>query len=184
MVGLTIDNAQAAFGLKQANAPDGWPVMSVPHLCRLDEHGIEYRSGYPANEAWINDRLRVIHGTKVVSNGSTAHRYLAHERVSTIYGHVHRHEWAERTRATREGPRTILAMSPGCLCMTSGAVPSTKGGIDITGQPVAATEDWQQGVAVIRYEDGEGRFVPEQVPILDGWSLYHGKEFNANTDPA
>lgn len=172
-----IDNARAAFGLRRANEPESWPVLSVPNLARLDEHGVTYLPGYPANEAWINDRLRVIHGHQVTSNGSTAHKYLAHERVSTVFGHIHRREWAERTRRTRQGPRTILALSPGCLCRTDGAVPSTKGGVDLDGMPVSATEDWQQGVAVFTYESGEGRFVPEQVPIHDGWALYHGKEF-------
>jgi hypothetical protein len=172
-----IDNASAAFGLRVGNAPDGWPVLSIPNLCHLDAHGISYLSGYPANETWINDRLRVIHGHQVVSNGSTAHKYLAHERVSTVYGHIHRREWAERTRRTREGRSTILALSPGCLCNTQGAVPSTKAGFDVKGMPVYTAEDWQQGIAVFQYEPGEGRFVPEQVPILDGWTLYHGKEF-------
>ena len=174
-----IDNATAAFGLRKANTPESWPVLSVPYLCNLDDHGISYEAGYPANEWWINDRLRVIHGHQVVSNGSTAHKYLSHERVSTVYGHIHRREWAERTRATREGPRTILALSPGCLCRLDGAVPSTKSGRDLDGAPVGNTEDWQQGVAVFTFEEGEGRFVPEQVPILDGWALYHGREFTA-----
>lgn len=177
-----LDNAKAAFGLTQANTPDNWPVLSVPFLCRLDDFDIEYRAGYPANEAWINDRLRVIHGHLVASNSSTAHKYLANERVSVVFGHVHRREWAERTRSTREGPRTILAMSPGCLCRTDGGVPSTKGGTDLFGVPIKNTEDWQQGVAVFTYEDGEGRFIPEQVPIIDGWTIYRGKSFQASVD--
>ena len=96
------------------------------------------------------------------------------------FGHVHRREWAERTRQTYDGPRTICAISPGCLCLTNGGVPSTKGGIDVRGNPVASVEDWQNGILVVRYEDGDGRFIPEQVPIIDGWTLYHGKEFTAN----
>lgn len=173
-----LDNARAAFGLRRAgDPPSSWPVLSVPSLLRLDDHGVTYVPGYPANEWWINDRLRVIHGHQVTSNGSTAHKYLAHERVSTVFGHIHRREWAERTRRTREGARTILALSPGCLCRTDGAVPSTKGGTDLDGMPVASTEDWQQGLAVFTFEPGDGRFVPEQVPILDGWAIYRGREF-------
>jgi hypothetical protein len=37
-----MDNARAAFGLRQGATTDGWPVLSVPHLCRLDEHAITY----------------------------------------------------------------------------------------------------------------------------------------------
>jgi hypothetical protein len=186
-----IDNAEAAFGLRRGGAPDSWPVLSVPNLCNLDEQGISYRPGYPANEVWINERLRVVHGSHVVSNGSTAHRYLSQERASVLYGHIHRREWAERTRAHYGGSRTILAMSPGCLARTDGCVPSTKGGIDLDGMPIRSTEDWQSGVAVIHYEPGDGVFLPEMVPFisrrdnpLDGncWTVYQGKELQANCD--
>lgn len=176
-----IDNAAAAFGIRQANVPSSWPVMSVPHLLHLDSLSITYVPGWPAGEVWINDRLRVIHGDKVNSNGSTAHKYLDAERVSTIFGHIHRREWAERTRHTRDGGRTVLAMSPGCLARIDGAVPSTKGGTDLDGIPLTRYEDWQQGVAIIHYEEGDGRFVPEQVPIHDGWAMWRDREFVAGT---
>jgi hypothetical protein len=173
-----LDNAVSAFGLRKANMPDSWPVLSVPSLLRLDDHQITFHPGYPANKVWINERVKVVHGSKV-NQHSTAHQYLNTERVSVIFGHVHRREWAEQTRDTNEGPRTILAMSPGCLCRVDGRVPSTKSGIDHDGVPMANVENWQQGVAVITYEPGDGRFIPEQVPFHDGWALYRGKEFVA-----
>lgn len=174
-----MDNAMACFGLRKGNAPDSWPVMSVPYLCRMDEYGIEYMPGYPAAEVWINQRLRVIHGDKVASNASTAHRYLGTEKTSVIYGHIHRREWAERTRSDHDGPRTIMAASPGCLARVDGAVPSTKQGLDLDGRPLVRHEDWQQGLAIVRYEPGDGRFVYEQVPIRDGWAMWNGKEYAA-----
>ncbi|WP_218571937.1 hypothetical protein, partial [Pseudomonas sp. SZ57] len=58
-------NAKAAFGLKRANDPESWPVLSVPNLLRLDDLGVEYVEGYPAGEKWINDNLVCIHGHKV-----------------------------------------------------------------------------------------------------------------------
>lgn len=176
-----LDNAIAAFGLRRGNEPSTWPVMSFPHLCRFEEHNIEWVGGYPAGEFWINDRLRVIHGDKV-SSGSTAHKYLDEDRVSTIFGHVHRRELAERTRHTREGPRTIMAMSPGCLCRTDGAVPSTKQGVDEDGIPITRYENWQNGVAVVEYEEGDGRFAVEQVPIHHGWGRWRGHDFYASVD--
>ena len=174
-----LDNAAAAFGLRQGNTPESWPVMSVPFLCHFDRYSIEYLPGYPASTFWINDKLRVIHGDRHQSNGSTAHKYLATEKVSTIYGHIHRREWAERTRMDHDGPKTILAASPGCLARTDGAVPSTKGGIDLDGRPVRVQEDWQSGIAVVRFEPGDGRFVYEQVAIHDGWAMYNGREYMA-----
>ena len=177
-----LDNAAAAFGIRQANIPESWPILSVPHLLNLDAYSARYVPGYPAGEVWINDRLRVIHGDKVVSGGSTAHRYLNEERVSTIFGHIHRREWAERTRHGRDGGRTVLSMSPGCLCRIDGTIPSTKGGVDCDGLPVPRFEDWQQGLAVITYEDGDGRFAPEQVPIHDGFAFWRGREYSANPE--
>ena len=174
-----LDNAVAAFGLRRGGVPESWPVLSMPHLCGFDDHGVEYVPGYPAGSCWINERIRVVHGDKVASGGSTAHKYLATEKTSVIYGHIHRIEYAERTREDHDGPRTMMAASPGCLARTDGAVPSTKGGIDLDGRPVVRHEDWQQGCAVVEYEPGDGRFTYEQVAIRNGWARYRGKEFAA-----
>jgi predicted phosphodiesterase len=174
-----IDNAAAAFGLRQANKPETWPVLSVPNLCRFDEHDIEYLPGYPASSLWINERLRVIHGTRVRSGGSTAHAYLATEKTSVIFGHVHRREYAARTREDHDGPKETLAASPGCLARIDGAVPSTNGGTDLDGRPIVRHEDWQQGLAVVEYEVGNGRFTYANVAIHDGWAMWRGKEYRA-----
>jgi predicted phosphodiesterase len=174
-----LDNARAAFGLRRGNAPESWPVMSLPHLCRFDDHGVEFVPGYPASHVWMNDRLRVIHGDKVASGGSTAHKYLATEKTSVIFGHIHRREYAARTREDRDGPKEVMAASPGCLARIDGVVPSTRGGTDLDGRPMRRTEDWQQGFAVVRYQEGDGMFTYEQVAIHDGWAMHNGKEYRA-----
>ena len=176
-----IDNAVAAFGIRRGTKTNEWPVLSFPYLCCFDEHGIEYLPGYPSSEHYINDRLKVIHGAKVNSNGSTVHKYLDTERVSTISGHIHRREVGHRTRRTRDGARTIMAASPGCLARTDGKVPSTKGGVDLDGVPLTSHEDWQQGIAVVRYEEGDGRFIYHDVGIFDGWAVWRDREFTARS---
>ncbi len=174
-------NAAAAFGLRRGNLPDSFPVLSVPFLCRFDEPeiNIEYLAGYPASMYWINERLRVIHGDKVNSNGVTASKYLAREKVSVLYGHIHRREWAEITRQDHDGPRTVLAASPGCLAKISGEVPSVKGGTDLFGRPITRYEDWQQGLAVVDFQEGDGPFNLELVPIRDGKARWRGKDYDA-----
>jgi Fe-S cluster biosynthesis and repair protein YggX len=152
----------------------------VPFLCRFDDYDIEWLGGYPTGTHWITERLRVIHGNKVASNGSTAHKYLASEKTSVIYGHIHRREWAERTREDYDGPKTVLAASPGCLSRIDGAVPSTKGSVDLDGRPLTVVEDWQQGVAVVPYNEKTGEFVYEQIPIRNGWAMWRGKEYGAS----
>ena len=177
LVNYVLDNAKAAFGLRKGNTPDDWPVLSIPYLCRFNEYRIRYLAGYPASSFWINQRLRVIHGDKVRSNGSTAHSYLASSKTSVIYGHIHRREWAERSREDWDGAKTIMAASPGTLARTDGAVPSTKGGIDLDGRPLTVVEDWQQGFAVVTYQPGDGDFWYEQVPIHSGRCLWRGTLF-------
>ena len=177
LTNFMLDNAMAAFGIKQGKHPESWPVLSIPNLCRLDDFGIKYLSGYPASMVWINEHIKVIHGDIVRSGGSTAHAYLKREKISVIYGHIHRREWAEMTREDYDGPKTVTAASPGCLARIDGAVPSTKGGTDLDGRPLTRYEDWQQGLAVVQYEEGDGKFNMEMVTIREGWSLYRDKEY-------
>jgi len=173
-------NAAAAYGLRKGNTPDSWPVLSVPYLCRMDEFGVEYRPGYPAADYWVNEKLRIIHGDRVKSSGSTAHVYLNQEKTSVIYGHIHRIETAFKTREDFDGPRTIMAASPGCLARIDGAIPSTRGGVDLDGRPLIRHENWQQGMGVVSYEDsGAHRFSYDVIPIYDGWALYQGKEYTS-----
>lgn len=173
-------NAMAAYGLKRANQPESWPVLSVPFLVRMDEYDITYKPGYPAADYWLNEKLRVIHGDRVKSNGSTAHVYLNQEKTSVIYGHIHRIETAYKTREDYDGPRTIMAASPGCLARIDGAIPSTKGGVDLDGRPISRHENWQQGLGVVTYEkDGQAKFTYECLPIYGGWTMRNGKEYAA-----
>lgn len=175
LVNYLLDNAAAAFALRQGSRPDGWPVLSVPFLCRLDESNVEFLEGYPANDFWINERLRVIHGDRVKSSGSTAHVYLNEHKTSVLYGHIHRREWAERTFVKWDGAKTIMAASPGTLAKVDGSVPSTKGGLDLHGRPLTVVENWQQGIAVVMYEDtGEHRFFYNQVAFHNGTTEFRG----------
>ena len=174
-----IDNASEAFGLRRGNAPDSWPVMSVPFLCRLDEFGVEYVAGYPSNEWMLNDNLAIGHGSKVKTGGSTAHAYLPELRYSLCYGHVHREEFGSVTRKTLHGPRTYEAFSFGCLCKTTGVVPGAESGFDVHGQPVKAQNNWTNGLGVIEYEPGDGHFWREHVRIWNGRARWRGKTYVA-----
>jgi hypothetical protein len=171
-----MDNARAAFGLRQGATPEGWPVLSVPHLCRLDEHDVTYHPGYPASDLWLTSNLKVIHGDRVKSRGSTAHVYLSEHKVSVIYGHIHRRECAYRTREDIDGPAEIMAASPGCLARIDGAVPSTRQGLDLDGRPLTRAEDWQQGIGVVTIHDDGWQY--EHARIADGRAWWRGQIFN------
>lgn len=175
-----VANAVAAFGLRPGfTPPDTWPDLSIPHLLRFEELGVEYVGGYPAGLFWINERLACIHGHRVNSAGSTAARVVDDSRISLIFGHVHRMELQHRTRLAYEGAKFSLAATPGCLCRIDGTVPSTKSAPDAFGRPVPTVENWSHGVAVVTYKPGDGPFGVELVPIFDGNVLFRGRDLVA-----
>lgn len=179
MTDHTIKNNMAAYGLKRADKPESWPVLSVPFLCAFDTLDVEYISGYPANRYWINENLQVQHGHRVRSSGSTAKLVSDNERVSTIFGHVHRIETQYKTHPTYDGQKTNAAFSIGCLCRLDGAVPSKNRGVDLSGRPIGS-ENWQQAVCVVDYQDGNMPFnvTPVYINTFDGYrAVYNGKTY-------
>ena len=172
-------NALSAFGLRQGATPDGWPVMSLQNLLRLDEFDIKYMDAYPTSHWWINDQLRCEHGTKVNSSGSTAQKYMAETpHFSRAFGHTHRLEAQSRTTYDRAGKLKSVAINPGCLCRVDGGVPGVHSAIGTTGKPAEVWENWQNGVAVIRFKES-GEFFWELVQIEDGSTVYQGQEIAA-----
>jgi hypothetical protein len=171
-------NALSAFGIRRANLPKSWPVLSLPHVLRLDELDVGYVDAWPAGEHWINDRVRVIHGNKVRSGGSTAQAVVKDlPNVATLMGHIHRIETHFKTIHDRSGPVRSAAVSVGCLCRTDGAVPSVNGATGIDGRPAVHHEDWQQGLAIVRYTDDDYRIETHQ--IVNGVAVVGGQEFRA-----
>lgn len=172
-------NGMAAYGLQRANEPASWPVMSVPHLLRLDELGVKYIEGYPAASWYLNDRLKFKHGDKAGKRGTVANRIIDDERVSTIVGHTHHINITYKSVDTLRGQRTSFAATLGCLCRIDGAVPSTKSGQDSFGRPVKAYEDWQQAVGVVTYMEGDNPFALEHAYIHEGFTLFRGVAYFA-----
>lgn len=174
LVNYIIDNARAAFGLKRGREGEGWPVLSMPHLCRFGESGIDFLPGYPANRYFVNDGLQAIHGNKTGPHGTVAAKYLTKTKRSTMFGHIHSHDEAN---ATDEDGWQVWAGSAGCLCRVDGAVPSTNSGQDLEGNPVTVHESWQQGLFLGEFKPEGKAFAREHVAIRHGWSLWRGKEY-------
>jgi hypothetical protein len=172
-------NALAAFGLKQANTPDAWPVMSLPFLLRLAELNVRYVDAYPAATDWDNDNTRNIHGTRANSKGSTMSQYV-HElpHISTWAGHTHRAEIVYRTVLGARGePIESYAANPGVLCRTDGAVPSVHGALGASGVPERIVEDWQQGFGMLYYTETESW--PQVYRIKNGQTIIGDRVLSA-----
>lgn len=181
-----IDNLTAAAGIRKAKKigpGDEYPALSIQNLLRLDEMNVEYVGAYPAGATYINDNLAAIHGRKLGNKKrSAAQEVVEDERVSVIYGHTHHRALAAKTRNSRGTAKYNVAYSPGCLCRIDGIVPGTNTGIDVFGDPIKSFADWQQGVGIVRYEEGDGRFVIEDIPIFDQsdgtqWANHRGQDY-------
>lgn len=170
-----LDNARAAYGLRRAgDPPESWPVLTVPHLLRLDELGVDYRPGYPANAVELAPNLVAVHGTRLKLRD-----LLGDESVSAIQGHVHRVGVEYRTVRSPSGTRRRFAATPGCLCRIDGAVPGARAGIDPrTGRHVHRPQDWQQGAAVVTVDPtGDREPILELVPIVDGVATWRDRDY-------
>lgn len=143
-------NLSEIAGIRRAK--DTETLLSVQHLARFDELGVEYIDGYPNGEYWLEDNLKLTHGTNAKKGGSNAAKYLNEERETTIYGHTHRQELAYRTVPTRTGATTIAAASPGALCLTDGTVPGYRYSPTANGDLIRRSEDWQQGLLVVEHQ--------------------------------
>jgi hypothetical protein len=175
-------NARASYGLKKATDLEGDPVLSVKNLLCLNELNVEFYDKYPSQDSqiWLGKYLRAMHGNKVRSGGSTAAAYTNDtSHLSTIFGHIHRIEMQYKTTYDADGPIRSVAFSPGCLCRVDGAVPSVNSGVGSDGRPGTHYENWQQGMAVVWYNEETGRFSIDPIHIIEGSAVYHGLEFNA-----
>lgn len=178
-----VDKTPALVGISRSG--DAEPVMSIPFLCRFEEAGMQYLEGYPDASYWANEGLRFVHGSLYSSTkGATAVKYLD-KGISTVYGHIHRQELIHANAKTQRGGVGYWAGSAGCLCKTDGQVPSTSTGIKSNGKQNSKikTEDWQQGIFVIWFEENGTESRVEPVLIENGMAIFRGIEFIATVDP-
>ena len=174
--------AERLYGVRQAGTTDR--VLTIPFLLNLAAVECEYKSGYPANHHWINERLKAIHGHTVRAAGKTAAAIVSKDETSTLFGHVHRYEYVARTAQNYRAARYIVAQSFGCLARIDGAVPSYGNGIDeMTDKPITSHENWQHGLGAVYYSDGDTPFDTQQIQIqtFNGYQTrFNGKLYVPN----
>lgn len=175
----TVDNAIASAGVRRARKPNEFPVMTMPFLLGIDEmKNVEWVGGYPAGAHYWNDNLAAIHGR--ITGTNLVEKVIATERVSVIFGHVHRYVDGIVTFNHRGRPIFVRAHSPGCIARIDGHVPSTRSGRDPFGKPVTSFENWVQGCSIVRYQEDNGKFAIEYIPIFEAWALHKGQEFTSD----
>lgn len=166
IVRAIITNTASAHKLRPANLPDAPPLLSVEAMLRLKELGVDYVGGYPRGEYWLNENFCIVHGTVIgARSGQTAMKMLESPRSTVMQGHVHRIESAHVTAHALGKSVTYGAHSIGTLARIDGAVPSN-----------AAKENWQNGFAVVEYNDK--LFQVHHVNIFGGRMILNGKEYD------
>jgi hypothetical protein len=140
--------------------------------CSFSRNWVLSTSGHIRQELLTLTTPPCIHGRLLGNKArSAAQAVVEDERVSVIFGHTHKASMSRKQRQGRGAAHNTVAYSPGCLCRTDGTVPSTKGGIDPFGKPIKSFEDWQQGMAIVRYQPDGKKFHIEDIPIISGWAM-------------
>ena len=179
MVTWALNNARQAYGIKRATDPHGsWPVMSVPYLLGLDELGVNYVPGYPANYVDYGPRLRAVHGAKVKESGIHADEGKAR---CVVHGHTHRVHYQHFRHQGYDGPIESWVASPGALCRIDGEVPGVASGNDPrTRRSVDKAQNWHQGLAMVTFDPEDPSVMPrwEHIPITDGVAYYRDSAYS------
>jgi hypothetical protein len=156
-----------AYFLRPANKLDSPPALSIPYLLGLDDMEVQYIDDYPSGKYYLNDDLALIHGDVArAAPGATAAAILDKSQISKGFGHIHRRELVSKTLWYHGKPKVLQAFCPGAVCKIDKTVPG-------------ATDEntWQQGIAMIEYDD-EG-FNVDFIAINEGSAYYRGKHFLA-----
>lgn len=152
-------------GLRPADDPDGPPLLSFARMVGLG--ALDITSRPYGHHRWLFDRILIHHGDKVKSRGGlTVAETVRDAEHSCIYGHIHRVEQASKTRHGPRGIRVVTHASPGTLGRLDGFVPG-----------VSKRPDWQQGVAVVCFDEDAGQEHIELLSIHAGTLFWRGQRF-------
>lgn len=168
-----INHNVASYDLRAADDMSGPALMSVERLLGLPGLHIDYHGPYPTGEVWVNENLRFHHGDVVrVKSGQTMKVVAEDLRHSEIQGHIHRLEMVSKTAWTKSGAKVYVGFSPGTLAnIRPGRVPAA-----------SYRNNWQNGLGVIEYEEGNGFFNTYPLHIYRDECVYGGTKWKARSE--
>lgn len=168
-----IDHLAGVYGLSRARRPEDEhreeAVLSVVHLLRLDELGIEWVGGddeYAQQQIKVSPRLAARHGWIVrKGSGSSAAATLDHLRYSCVIGHTHRQSIVFHTAHDIDGAPVELQG------IEAGTMATIQGGLGYAVHP-----DWQQGFATARIWP-DGFFSCDLAKFIDGSLVWANQRY-------
>jgi hypothetical protein len=163
MRNAVLDHLMGVHGITRAVAPEetkGQAVLSVAHLLRLDELGIEWvgsEGEYGHSQVMLSGRLAVRHGWIArKGSGASALATLDHLRYSCVIGHCHRQAIVKHTGHSINGePMELTGVEAGTMAQIRGGL----------GYSIAP--NWQQGFATARIWP-DGFFSCDLAKFVDG----------------
>lgn len=136
---------------------DGEEVLSIPHLFKLKELGVEW---VPERKSKKIHDFFIEHGDMVRKYaGYTGQGMMERKGSSGTTGHTHRLALVSRTNATK----TMFWIESGSLCHSR---PSPQ---------YAKDADWQKGFGVMIYDKRKKQVYPAVVPIIKNSFMFGGK---------
>lgn len=166
--------------IQRAAAPgeQGEEVLSIPHLLRLDELGIEYiepHGEYEQAQVKLSEHLAVRHGWIARKDaGKSAAETLKHLGFSILVGHTHRQGLVHKTTHDIDGnPTTLVAAEIGAMCRITNQLVDGRRFPSYTVAP-----DWQNGFATA-YIWPDGKFRVDLATYVDGELLYQDQRYTA-----
>ena len=133
--------------------------LRIPELLNLGAYDIAYvESGITRHHDFI-----VKHGDIVSSkSGYTAGREMSKAGISGISGHTHRLGQVFETNYSG----MLTWVEAGCLC-------------DLNPEYIDGLPNWQHGMAYGYWRRGDRRFIVHTLPIINGRTIYGGREIGA-----
>lgn len=170
--------ARPLYGVKQADTPDdpGNPVLTLPHLLRLDELDVEWvdpEGPYDLAQIKLSPKLAVRHGwIAKQGSGASALATLEHLGYSVIVGHSHRQSLVYKTTHDINGDTTTLTgVEAGCMCRIDQQSRKERKFPNFTVLP-----DWQQGFCTVTIHP-DGLFRVEHATYVNGALLWRGQRY-------
>lgn len=171
-------SVQPLYGVKRADTPleKGPPVLTLPHLLRLDELDIEYvdpQGPYDLAQINLTTKLAVRHGWIArQGSGVSALATLEHLGYSIIVGHTHRQSIIYKTTHDIDSdPTTLTAAEAGCMCRIDQESRKGRKWPNFTPCP-----DWQQGFTTVTVHP-DGFFRIENATYVNGTLLWRDQQY-------
>jgi hypothetical protein len=169
----------ALYGIRRASTPEeiGPEVLSLTHLLRLDELGIEYidpHGAYALGQIVLSPKLAVRHGWLAKKgSGTTALATLQQLGYSVIVGHTHRQSIVSETKHEITGDtRVTMGVEAGCMCRVKQSI-----GEDGRVWPsYTPAPDWQQGFVTAQIWP-DGTFNIDTAKFVNGTLMWRDQRY-------